>query len=375
MYGCEISLENRFYPIMLLLHLIGMQTLPCPEHLKKNNFCLIIWHLPKYLYNCIEILSLVLQCTVTILLPERKTAIALLCMLLLQVSAKSSARRSRKQFRQLLKKLNCSQILHLGEERQTFKISPFLYCLIMIQFNVSYVILHFISNERTVFTRAILSSQFISPGLEEYFVLLFDWTVITVTFVFGITFTSLSAFYGFTCYYLQLLFNAFTTHVSSLSKEFDYRLIIRHYLDLSSVMESLDDYFCYTAFVNVVFSMFGLFWINFSLMSAPKEGYLDYICPFNGEMFYLSSIGMIVLSGSAANEAFSKAKEAVLSLPGKVPQHYKNLKIILRSECKRDIKLTLWKTYTIHRSLFISTIGTLVTYGILVATLGTVNSK
>ncbi|GFX53083.1 uncharacterized protein TNCV_1655421 [Trichonephila clavipes] len=138
---------------------------------------------------------------------------------------------------------------------------------------------------------------------------------------------------------------------------------------LASVMESLDDHFCYTAFVNVVFSMFGLFWINLNMMHVPKESYLDYFCPFIGEMFYLASIGIIVLSASGANEAFSKAKEAVLSLPGKVPRHYQNLKIILRRECKSDIRLTLWKTYTIHRSLFISAIGTLVTYGILVTTL------
>ncbi|GFR31494.1 uncharacterized protein TNCT_429971 [Trichonephila clavata] len=222
---------------------------------------------------------------------------------------------------------------------------------------------------------AILNSQFISPGLEEYFVLLFDSTVVTVTLVFGMTFTSLSAFYGFICFYLQLLFNEITTRVRSLGKEFDYKLIIQHYLDLVSIMESLDDHFCYTAFVNVVFSMFGLFWINFNTMSVPKEGYLDYLCPFNGEMLYVASIGMIVFSASGANEAFSIAKQAVLSLPGKVPRHYQNLKVMLRKECKRDIALTLWKTYAIHRSLFISAIGTLVTYGILVATLGTVNSN
>ncbi|GFV43390.1 uncharacterized protein TNCV_886281 [Trichonephila clavipes] len=140
-------------------------------------------------------------------------------------------------------------------------------------------------------------------------------------------------------------------------------------------MESLDDHFCFAAFVNVVFSMIGLFWINFTMMSVPKEGYLDYLGLFVGQMFYLAPFGIIILSASGANKAFSVAKEDVLSLPGKIPQHYKKLKIILRSECKRDIELTLWQTYTIHRSLFVSAIGALVTYGILVATLGTVNSN
>ncbi|GFX53051.1 hypothetical protein TNCV_1655101 [Trichonephila clavipes] len=63
------------------------------------------------------------------------------------------------------------------------------------------------------------------------------------------------------------------------------------------------------------------------------------------------------------------AKEAVLSLPGKIPKYYKELQIIIMSECMKDVSLTLWKTYKIERSTLTSASGTLITYGILLVTL------
>ncbi|GFX53056.1 hypothetical protein TNCV_1655151 [Trichonephila clavipes] len=79
---------------------------------------------------------------------------------------------------------------------------------------------------------------------------------------------------------------------------------------------------------------------------------------------------MLILPASAANSAFIAAKEAVQSLPWKIPQYHTKLKVIIRSECMADISLTLWKTYKIKRSLIFSALGTLVTYGMLLATLG-----
>ncbi|GFX70503.1 hypothetical protein TNCV_4474371 [Trichonephila clavipes] len=83
---------------------------------------------------------------------------------------------------------------------------------------------------------------------------------------------------------------------------------------------------------------------------------------------------MLIISASSANEAVGVAKEAVMSLPGKIPQYYNELKVILSKDCKQNVCLTLWKIYKIDRSLIISVIGVVMSYGFLIATLGTVNS-
>ncbi|GFW17732.1 hypothetical protein TNCV_2652891 [Trichonephila clavipes] len=49
------------------------------------------------------------------------------------------------------------------------------------------------------------------------------------------------------------------------------------------------------------------------------------------ELFHCSIIGMLIISASV-NKAADVAKEAVMSLPGKIPQNYNELKIILRKD-------------------------------------------
>ncbi|GFQ96647.1 hypothetical protein TNCT_143441 [Trichonephila clavata] len=88
------------------------------------------------------------------------------------------------------------------------------------------------------------------------------------------------------------------------------------------------------------------------------------------ELFHCSIIGMVIISAADANTAADVAKEAVMSLPGKIPQYYNELKIILRKDCKQNVCLTLWKMYKIDKSLIIYVLGVLMNYGILIATLG-----
>ncbi|GFS51555.1 hypothetical protein TNIN_41121 [Trichonephila inaurata madagascariensis] len=105
-----------------------------------------------------------------------------------------------------------------------------------------------------------------------------------------------------------------------------------------------------------------------------RDGYLYYINCTVGEIFHFSILGMLIISASSANAAVDVAKEAVLSFPGKIPQYYNELKVILRKDCKQSVCLTLWKIYKIDRSLIISAVGVVMSYGFLIATLGTVSS-
>ncbi|GFT45780.1 uncharacterized protein TNCV_2008351 [Trichonephila clavipes] len=96
----------------------------------------------------------------------------------------------------------------------------------------------------------------------------------------------------------------------------------------------------------------------------------DYLHAFFGEIGIFVPVGMVILSASTANHAFFTAREALQSLPWKIPQYRDKLKEMIRSECMRGVSLTLWKVYKIERSLIFSAMGTLVTYGMLMATLG-----
>ncbi|GFQ71460.1 uncharacterized protein TNCT_83241 [Trichonephila clavata] len=79
---------------------------------------------------------------------------------------------------------------------------------------------------------------------------------------------------------------------------------------------------------------------------------------------------MILYSAAIANEAAMLAQDTVISVPAWFRQNYKELKMMIRRRFKRKYSLTLWKIYVIDKRLLISALGNLVTYGILLGTLG-----
>ncbi|GFU94372.1 uncharacterized protein TNCV_1731691 [Trichonephila clavipes] len=185
--------------------------------------------------------------------------------------------------------------------------------------------------------------------------------------VSGLVFSSLSGYYGFVCLYVKHLFNRIENGVLNLGKDFSHLPLIQRYIELTGLMKSMDDYLSFSAFIIVLSSLAGLFYIHFGVLIFSIDGYVH---PLTGETYFFSLVCMVILSASAANRAFSTAKEAILSLPAKVPQDYEELKMMVRSECMKDVSLTLWKVYKIEPSLLLSAIGSLVTYGMLLANLG-----
>ncbi|GIY52832.1 hypothetical protein CDAR_432631 [Caerostris darwini] len=84
---------------------------------------------------------------------------------------------------------------------------------------------------------------------------------------------------------------------------------------------------------------------------------------------------MTLRPAAAANQTAATAREFVLSLPRCFPKRYSTIKLLVRRSFKPKTALTLGNIYRIDRSLLISAIGTLITYGILLGTLGRVQSS
>ncbi|GFU06047.1 uncharacterized protein NPIL_164591 [Nephila pilipes] len=121
--------------------------------------------------------------------------------------------------------------------------------------------------------------------------------------------------------------------------------------------------------------MAGLFWTGFSLAFSLKNDYQSYACLFGATLFYSCVLLLVFLPAAVANQSAEDAKDVIISLPGWFPQHYNELKIYVRKKFKqRKSKFTLWKIYKIDKSLIISTLGTLLSYGFLIGTLGTVQN-
>ncbi|GFY74808.1 uncharacterized protein TNIN_423371 [Trichonephila inaurata madagascariensis] len=174
------------------------------------------------------------------------------------------------------------------------------------------------------------------------------------------------------CVHLRLFYSQLISELQNLNVLHECQRLLQAYEAITSTITSLDDHFSYSAFITVLSSMAGIFRASYVLIFDRRAKATTYIYYCVALSLYMYVFLSMILAASAATLKGRNARELIISLPGKFPSHYKKLKMILRNNFKSDIVLTLWKMYVIERSILISACGTLVTYGILIATLGNV---
>ncbi|GFS63656.1 uncharacterized protein TNIN_454371 [Trichonephila inaurata madagascariensis] len=360
-------IEESFLPVILLFNITGLRSYHNGAFLKYTRFHRFILESPRYLFIFLQCLGIITQAISVALSPEKKRPVVILILALLQFTINEQTRRSRKQIQAILMKLwKCSQMLQWYQNERKLRISIFAYCCGMTVTFTSFFLLYRFSNDYEIYRSLIENSDQNFPKLKQYFTLFPDISVIVIPATVAVIFISLTGYYGFVCFYIKFLFNRIEEKIGHLNKDCSYGVLIQSYLELTSIMKSLDDYLSFSAFVIVLSALLGLFFINFELIFNSG----DYLHAIFGEIWYLVSVCMIILPASATNSAFFTAKETIQTLPWKIPQYYTNLKVMIRSECTKDVSLTLWKVYKIKRSLIFGAMGTLVTYGMLLATQG-----
>ncbi|GFU06002.1 uncharacterized protein NPIL_164401 [Nephila pilipes] len=112
--------------------------------------------------------------------------------------------------------------------------------------------------------------------------------------------------------------------------------------------------------------MIGLFWSSYSFVSFSSNDFALLYVTISSIAFYFMIFLMVILPAAAANQVGIRARNIVISLPGWFPQHYNELSMHVRQHFTQEDFLTLWKIYKIDKSLLISALGTLLTYGFLV---------
>ncbi|GFS75104.1 uncharacterized protein NPIL_637241 [Nephila pilipes] len=347
-----------------------METLFRPGLLKQKDFR-FIWELQRYFFKFVLFLAFVSQVIEVVIYPEIRLTISILVPVILEMSAFLSVFRFRQKIHQLLKKVSdCSRALGLIEEKQKFRISIIIYCSIMMILTACYLLLHFNSKKRAFMINMMIKSSFFSFQLQEYLSIFLDVNVSVVIITQSLVLISLSGYYGFVCFYLRFLLRKLEQYARNASGD-RYQHIIHTYLKIIHTVKFLEDYLCFSAFATVVSSMSGLFYANYSLLFASIGDLQHFLALLSGEIFFSTFIVMIIVPASAVNDALLSTKKALIFLTRIRPQHFNEVTLIISSE---EVSLTLWKIYKIRKSLIISALGTLLSYGILVATLDTMKN-
>ncbi|GFY58270.1 uncharacterized protein TNIN_142841 [Trichonephila inaurata madagascariensis] len=135
-------------------------------------------------------------------------------------------------------------------------------------------------------------------------------------------------------------------------------------------MRSMNQHLSLLACLAVIFTMTGSFAGGYKMAFHPNNTEAYFLSLIFSVIFYLTAQLMIMLSASVTNELANKVKCVVRCLPYQDAIQDPKRKFKLKKYLNQDNSLTLWKVYVMDWSLIITSIGTLLTYGILIGTLG-----
>ncbi|GBM77883.1 hypothetical protein AVEN_262380-1 [Araneus ventricosus] len=370
---------KSFSLILLLFYINGVDISSClcrESNKSKKHILLNIFIQIGNIF--VLVFPVVCQLLWVLILPMKKIEGPLLLVFVIQISYYYFIRRSRNEIGHILKILNrISHQLQCNTDYRKRKTAIYVFFIVMYSLSIAYLSTYFCS-ERRIVDQEYLKNYTLSHGFSKlssnYLPLLRDFAVSFYTLGNSILILGTMTCYTFLCVQMRCLFLHIANQIQSVKEEESAYQLLHAYDELANALSNIDDIFSYTVFVLVVSSMASLFRSIYSLIFLLETHFeFSILCLFSGIYFSIVLIS-VIFSASEAVEAGKLARELIVSLPGFLPLRYMELKKMVRRNFKRKIVLTLWKTYTIDRSLLFSALGTLVTYGILIATLGNVQS-
>ncbi|GIY71828.1 uncharacterized protein CDAR_312201 [Caerostris darwini] len=140
------------------------------------------------------------------------------------------------------------------------------------------------------------------------------------------------------------------------------------YESLETTLRSIDEYFSFLAFLATLLNLICLFWTGYRI--AFLTNHLEHSFYLINPVFYhLSQHLLLMISASMANEKAAKAK-LIIQCMLRHCHLETSMKIKYEKNTALESNLTSWKIYVFDRSLLITSFGCLLTYGILLGTLG-----
>ncbi|GFQ84453.1 uncharacterized protein TNCT_228171 [Trichonephila clavata] len=175
-------------------------------------------------------------------------------------------------------------------------------------------------------------------------------------------------YYSLVCRVIRLLFGRILDLLRLQIFIQEHENLLDNYEKITKSMIKVDKALCFPTFVAITASMIELFWTGYRLAFRKyitNKYVVGHVCTLN---FNLTFQLLIMISASMTNEMAKKAKDTLQCMKFRIPPDLRKTK--LKEVCTKESDLTLWKIYVVDRSLLITSFGTLLTYGILIGTLG-----
>ncbi|GFY58273.1 uncharacterized protein TNIN_142871 [Trichonephila inaurata madagascariensis] len=165
--------------------------------------------------------------------------------------------------------------------------------------------------------------------------------------------------------------------LNKLNKEFkssflseDFKNLVFIYCELVTCLTNMDEEWSLFAFVTVLNGMIGLFWCCYIVAFYSGITSAQYSALFSFTIVFLWFKLFILVSASTTNELLAKIKKVFCCMTYRISTPHQEIRRRLKEYLTQENHLTLWKIYVMDMHLVITSFGTLLTYGMLLGTLG-----
>ncbi|GFV64087.1 uncharacterized protein TNCV_2461141 [Trichonephila clavipes] len=132
----------------------------------------------------------------------------------------------------------------------------------------------------------------------------------------------------------------------------------------------MDEEWSLFAFVTVLNGMIGLFWCCYHVVFYSSKTTAQHSTLLCFTIVFLWLKLFILVSASITNALLDKTKNSFRCMTYRISTLHLEIKRHLKEYLTQENHLTLWKIYVMDLSLVITSFGTLLTYGMLLGTLG-----
>ncbi|GFQ84452.1 uncharacterized protein TNCT_228161 [Trichonephila clavata] len=253
----------------------------------------------------------------------------------------------------------------------TSKVKTHLFLVYSITMQVILLNTHILRylSENYINSNLIIISDSTNPTLY-YCNELLEIFLIFASILWYIALLIFSLYYVLTCSFIRVLLEHILEQIDGDLFPEDLENLFLAYGEIMRFMRSVDEYFSQPVFFAIVFNMAGLFWGGYRIAFYSDMSKMYFLSLLMPQLSNLSNLLLIMVSASFTNELASKVKCAMQCLPYRNSIQDPQRKFNFKKDLNQENSLTLWKVYVMDRSLIITSIGTLLTYGILIGTLG-----
>ncbi|GBO40163.1 hypothetical protein AVEN_73136-1 [Araneus ventricosus] len=378
----EYRLVKVFRLVFILFYIVGIE-LPISPKRRKNRYPrthrrdVRVHRILSYCRKCPKYFVLIIFFVIVtemvwdiINLEDKRTAatyfLLIVFTLILLISIHKS-RRTMFQMTQMLSEVfkcfpryNLNLVRYLSHALLVFSVIVSVYMAIVFNFHSTSLTY----TEKRKFCENNVVTDFLN--LQSYCFVTFQTVGCLTQAVGSILFSLFSVFYSLVCILVQVLLSHLLNKINKANSSEELHKPLFLFAIISRIMNCLEDTFSSSVFLETVMSMVGMFRAGYivAFLSTVRLDYLPQL--LFGIVGFVHQL-LIIISASSANE---KAALTMKSLSCRIPESETDLRFKLRRISGEHKSLSVWKIYVLDRSLVVTSVGTLVTYGMLIGTIG-----